>query len=317
MSRLLKRLFVFSFSLLLINAIAQKPVPELWGLHVHDEAHALQQSTVDQLEKKLIAFEDSTSNQVAILIISSLEGEPIESYSLRVAEKWKLGQKTKDNGVLLVVAVDDHKMRIEVGQGLEGILTDAQSNRIIRNEIASNFRKEDYDAGVIAGVYGIVKTIKGEYTANDSNGEFSTGTRIIIGLGLLLFVGLFTVNSLLLVEGRVIWWIYSGLMPFYAAFFLSVGVIGGVIIFIIYLIGFPLAYKLIEKKRKEPDSTASDPSDSDSSDNNTSGFTKRRSSSSSKSSSSSSGSWSRSSSGGSSFSGGGGSFGGGGSSGSW
>ncbi len=310
MSRLLKRLFVFSFSLLLISAIAQKPVPELWGLHVHDEAHALQQSTVDQLEKKLIAFEDSTSNQVAILIISSLEGESIEAYSLRVAEKWKLGQKTKDNGVLLVVAVDDHKMRIEVGQGLEGILTDAQSNRIIRNEIASNFRKEDYDAGVIDGVDGIVKTIKGEYTAGDSNGEFSTGTRIIIGLGLLLFVGLFTVNSLLLVEGRVIWWIYLALMPFYAAFFLSVGVIGGVIIFIIYLIGFPMAYKRIEKNRlsslKNNTVSKSSKSNSRSNDDDSSSF------------SSSSSSWSSSSSSsGSSFSGGGGSFGGGGSSGSW
>ncbi|PZR41472.1 MAG: hypothetical protein DI538_01120 [Azospira oryzae] len=312
MSRLIQPLFVLFFSLLLTGASAQKPVPELWGLHVHDEAHALQQATIDQLEKKLITYEDSTTNQVALLIVSTLDGESIEEYSLKVAEKWKLGQKNKDNGVLLLVAVDDHKMRIEVGQGLESVLTDAQSNRIIRNEIAPNFRKDDYDAGVIAGVDGILKSIKGEYTANDSNGEFSTGTRIIIGLGLLFFVGLFTIVSLVLVEGRTIWWIYLGLIPFYAAFFLSVGVVGGIIVLTIYLIGFPVAYKLIQKNRLNSlnDNTVSKTTQSHSSsnDNHSSNFSS--SSSSSWSSSSSSGS-------GSSFSGGGGSFGGGGSSGSW
>jgi len=101
---------------------------------VLDEAHALKQETIDQLEHQLAQYEDSTSNQIAILIINTLDGETIEEYSLRVAEKWKLGQKDKDNGVLLLIAVDDHKMRIEVGEGLEDALTDAQSNRIIRNE---------------------------------------------------------------------------------------------------------------------------------------------------------------------------------------
>src|SRR5689334_22186876 len=115
------------------SSFAQKAVPEFWGLRVHDEAHVLQQATIDQLEKDLKAYEDSTSNQIAILIVQSLDGDVLESYSMRVVEKWKLGQKGKDNGVLLLIAVDDHKMRIEVGQGLEGVLTDAQCSRIIRN----------------------------------------------------------------------------------------------------------------------------------------------------------------------------------------
>src|SRR6478736_6488430 len=114
------------------NLSAQKAVPELWGIRVHDDAHVLKQETVDQLEKELKVYEDTTSNQVAILIVQSLEGEVLEEYSLRVAEKWKLGKKEKDNGALLVISIDDHKMRIEVGQGLEGVLTDAQSSRIIR-----------------------------------------------------------------------------------------------------------------------------------------------------------------------------------------
>src|SRR6185369_15906541 len=152
------------------NSFAQKAVPELWGQRVHDEAHALQQATVDQLEKSLKSYEDSTSNQIAILIIQSLDGDILEEYSIRVAEKWKLGQKEKDNGVLLLIAVDDHKMRIEVGQGLEGVLTDALSNRIIRNEIAPNFRRGDYDAGVLSAIDAIIKSIGQEYSANDSYG---------------------------------------------------------------------------------------------------------------------------------------------------
>ena len=116
-------------------ALAQKAVPELWGQRVHDDAHVLKQETIDALEKQLKAYEDSTSNQIAILTVQSLDGEVLEEYSLKVAEAWRLGQKDKDNGVLLLIAVDDHKMRIEVGHGLEGVLTDTHSNRIIRNEM--------------------------------------------------------------------------------------------------------------------------------------------------------------------------------------
>src|SRR5579859_4490502 len=150
-----------------LPGLAQKAVPELWGQRVHDEAHALRQETADQLEKELKAYEDSTSNQIAVLIVQSLDGDVLEEYSLHVAEKWKLGQKGKDNGVLLLIAVDDHKIRIEVGQGLEGVLTDAQCSRIIRNEIAPAFRRSEFDGGVAAGVSAIIKAIGGEYTADD------------------------------------------------------------------------------------------------------------------------------------------------------
>ncbi len=113
---IIHRVFSVAFCLLLcVSSFAQKIVPELWGIRVHDDAHALKQETVDQLEKELKTYEDSTSNQIAILIVQSLDGDVLEEYSLRVVEKWKLGQKGKDNGVLLLVAVDDHKVRIEVG----------------------------------------------------------------------------------------------------------------------------------------------------------------------------------------------------------
>jgi uncharacterized protein len=124
---------------------------------------------VEALEAQLKAYEDSTSNQIAILTITSLDGESIEEYSLRVAEKWKLGQEIKTMACCYLIAVDDHKMRIEVGHGLEGVLTDALSNRIIRNEMAPAFRRADFDEGVSAAITAITKAIGGEYTAIDSN----------------------------------------------------------------------------------------------------------------------------------------------------
>lgn len=147
---------------------AQKEIPELWGQHVHDEAKVLSPQTIENLEQQLKLFEDSTSNQIAILIVSSLDGEIIEQYGLRVSEKWKLGQKDKDNGVLLLISINDRKMRIEVGQGLEGPLPDAICNRIIRNEMAPSFRRGDYDSGVNAAIAAIMLAIKGEYKADDA-----------------------------------------------------------------------------------------------------------------------------------------------------
>ncbi len=189
MKTLLPVRLLFCFCIfLLTNSFAQKPIPELWGQRVHDDAHILQQSTIDQLEKRLKSYEDSTSNQIAILIVQSLDGSPIEEYSIRVAEKWKLGQKGKDNGVLLILAVDYHKIRIEVGQGLEGVLTDALSSRIIRNEIAPALRRGDYDDGVIAGIHGIIKAIGGEYSAEETSSDDITGIVIAIIVGLFFVI---------------------------------------------------------------------------------------------------------------------------------
>jgi uncharacterized protein len=181
--------FLFCLSAFLPTSTrAQKVVPELWGQRVHDEAHLLKAETVDQLEKNLKSYEDSTSNQIAILIIQSLEGDVLEQYALRVAEKWKLGQKDKDNGALLLIVVDNHKLRIEVGQGLEGVLTDALSNRIIRNEIAPAFRRGDYDGGVTVGIHGIIKAIDGEYANDEKTSSDYTWIAIGIMAGLFFII---------------------------------------------------------------------------------------------------------------------------------
>ncbi len=155
------------FVLISISVWGQLAVPEHAGVWIHDEANVLSGQTKALLESVVKAERDSTSNQIAVLIIRSLQGEPLEEYSLKVAEAWGLGQKDKDNGVLLLIAIDDRKVRIESGYGLEGTLTDALSSRINRNEIAPYFRQGQYDEGVKAGVAAIIQAIKGEYKNDD------------------------------------------------------------------------------------------------------------------------------------------------------
>src|SRR5258708_6609410 len=155
------------FLLYPLAVFAQRTMPEHGGAWVHDEANVLSAGTKAKLEAILKAERDSTLNQIAVLIIRSLDGEALEDFSLRVAEKWKLGKKDTDNGVLFLISVGDRKVRIEVGHGLEGVLTDAVSSRINRNEVAPHFRRGDYDAGVQAGVIAIIQAVKGQYVNND------------------------------------------------------------------------------------------------------------------------------------------------------
>jgi uncharacterized protein len=150
--------------LLICAESAAREVPPLTG-RVVDLAQVLSPSTAEQLSARLKSHEDKTTNQVAVLIIPSLEGEPLFDFSHRVATTWKLGQKGTDNGALLLVAIKDRKVRLEVGYGLEGALTDARSAQIIRNEIVPRFRAGDFAGGISAGVDAILKTIEGTYAA--------------------------------------------------------------------------------------------------------------------------------------------------------
>lgn len=280
-------------------------VPFLSG-HVNDNAGVLSLATVRELEDALKNHEDSTSNQIAVLTITSLEGEPLEDYSRRVVTTWKLGQKGKDNGVLLLVAKDDRKVRIEVGRGLEGNLTDAIASSIIRHEIVPQFKAGDYDRGVTDGVHAILGAIAGAYTAEEtSDAPMDTGTGILAFLFFLLVVGLFTLVAFAAPGGGG-WFLYAFLLPFWGVFpSATLGSTVGLPMFFVYAIGMPIAKILAAhtawgKKHAKK-------------------FGLVMSSGRGGSSSWSSGSWSSSSSSSSSssFSGGGGSFSGGGSSGSW
>ncbi|MBC7961337.1 MAG: TPM domain-containing protein [Steroidobacteraceae bacterium] len=139
-------------------------VPQLRG-RVNDNANMLSPGASQRLEQTLADFERSDSTQIVVLTINSLEGESLEEYSIKVAEAWRIGQTKLDNGAILLIAKQERKIRIEVGQGLEGVLTDLVSGRIIRGDISPYFKKNDYDAGITAGVSSIMQVVKGEYQA--------------------------------------------------------------------------------------------------------------------------------------------------------
>lgn len=138
-------------------------VPPLKG-HVNDYAALFSPKMAGFIEKDLADFERKESTQIVILTIPSLGGEVLEQYSLKVAEKWKIGQKKLDNGVILLISKNDRKLRIEVGYGLEGRLTDLWAGRIIDNRIKPFFKKGDYDNGLFNGVQAIKEAVMGEYT---------------------------------------------------------------------------------------------------------------------------------------------------------
>ena len=142
-------------------AQALVPVPAL-NAPVTDLTRTLTPDQVSALEAKLRAFEQAKGSQVAVLIVPTTRPEEIEQYSIRVVEQWKLGRGKVDDGVLLLVALDDRRMRIEVGYGLEGALPDATANRIIQQDITPAFKRGDYYGGITVGVDRIMRVIEGE-----------------------------------------------------------------------------------------------------------------------------------------------------------
>ena len=234
------RLMVFLGMMFFAASAWALDVPPLTG-RVVDLAHVLSADATTSLSRDLEAHEAKTANQVAVLIIPSLEGEPLESFSHRVATTWKLGQKGTDNGVLLIIALNERKVRIEVGYGLEGTLTDLRSAHIIRQEIVPRFRNGDMPGGIAAGVQAILGTIDGAYTATEvppvgfNPGDHPSGFEyVIIGVivgfmaGILLSHGLRSIRALL-----------GSVLAFLVAQFASVplGIIAaGVTAFLLWLI---------------------------------------------------------------------------------
>ena len=161
MRKLTLLVVVFILMPLVVRAL---DVPQLRA-HINDYAGLLSPSAAQELERKLIDFERSDSTQIVVLTVPTLAGENLEEYSIKVAEAWRIGQKGVDNGAILLIAKQERKIRIEVGRGLEGKLTDLVSGRIIRGDISPHFKTGDFDGGVVAGVTAIMAVAKGEYKA--------------------------------------------------------------------------------------------------------------------------------------------------------
>lgn len=271
-----------------VVAVADVAVPPLTG-RVVDQTDTLTSEQIATLDSTLQAFEQRKGSQIAVLIVPTTEPETIEQFSIRVAEAWKIGRKKIDDGAILVVAKDDRRLRIEVGYGLEGALTDVTSKRIIDEIITPKFRQGDFAGGISAGVDRMIGVIDGEPLPEPKRRQQSTNIfdnlesiGPVAFFAVLVFGGIFrSIFGRLL--GAAVTGGLVGLVIWFLAGTLAVAAIIGAIAFVFTLIG---------------DSVVS-------SGGGRGGW-----------SGGSGGGWSGGSSGGG-FSGGGGSFGGGGASGRW
>jgi uncharacterized protein len=190
-----KAALFFSFFLFFFPSMVQAlAVPALQG-YVNDYAGMISPETKGRLEAELKGFEQTDSTQLVILTVPSLEGDPIETFSIKVGETWKIGQKTKDNGIIMVVAKQERKIRIEVGRGLEGRLTDLLAGRIVDLVITPRFKRGDFDGGFQAGISALVDATRGEFKADErtmtrkNSGVPSFFTFLVVGFVALLFIG--------------------------------------------------------------------------------------------------------------------------------
>jgi uncharacterized protein len=160
---ILKKLF-FIFSITFCaHILSAQTFPEKPTRLVNDYTNTLSQAEIAQLEQKLVAFDDSTSTQIAVVLVKSLEGYDVADYAVRLAEKWGIGGSKNNNGVLLLTSLGDRKVTIQTGYGVEGALPDAITRRIIENEITPNFKTGNYFGGLDQGTSAIISYTKGEY----------------------------------------------------------------------------------------------------------------------------------------------------------
>jgi uncharacterized protein len=214
-------------------------VPRLEG-YVNDYAGMIQPSTKSKLDEALRSFEQSDSTQIVILTIPSLEGENIEEFGIKVAERWKIGHQGKDNGVLLIVSKRERKIRIEVGRGLEGKLTDLMAGRIIDQVIKPKFKQSDFDGGFIAGISALISATRGEFKAGPKSVSRKQGNFPPF-LTFLLFLGIFILilGSLSRLLGGI-----AGAIGLPALVYLTVLPIGIVLIILLALVGLGAGFFL-------------------------------------------------------------------------
>lgn len=225
---------LFGFAL----ARADVAVPPLTA-RVTDLTGTLSGGVVARIEAQLAELEAKKGSQLAVLIVPTTQPEEIEQYGIRVAEAWKLGRKGVDDGAILLVAKNDRRVRIEVGQGLEGALPDAIANRIINETITPHFKQGDFDGGVEAGVSQIISVINGEpLPAPDKKWERHNG----LGVSLpLLLVVVFVVSGILrAIFGRLFGSVVTGGLTGGIVWLLSrvipIGIGAGVVAFIFALL---------------------------------------------------------------------------------
>ena len=220
-------------------AWAEVAVPSLKS-RVTDLTGTLDDATRQSLESRLAQLEQAKGSQIAVLLVPTTQPETIEQYGLRVAETWKLGRKGVDDGVLLLVAMQDRALRIEVGYGLEGAIPDAVAKRIIAEVITPRFKLGDFAGGIDAGVAALIKLVNGEALPEAKpaklSGDFQND---LFGVGMIF---IFVVGGFLrAVFGSFLGALVAGGIGFVGGWFLIGSVLGaafvGLVVFVLTLIG--------------------------------------------------------------------------------
>jgi uncharacterized protein len=241
---------VLGFVLLLLLPLAgaaAKDIPPLTG-RVNDTANLIPQDQRQRIEAQLAAFEKQTGDQVAVLTVDSLDGEAVEDYANKVGRTWALGQKGKDNGVLLLVSKGDRKMRIEVGYGLEPVLTDLQTKVIQDQVIIPYFKKGDFGGGIEAGINAILSTIQGKPVQPAPEAQPSGGGGGSPSWPGFLLFGLFALGPFILNAIRSgSWIVYIVMLPVLFFLGLLAGPIVGLIAAGIWLILFPILRMILPR----------------------------------------------------------------------
>ncbi len=246
-----------------LSAADDTAIPYLSG-RVVDEAEILSAPARERIGHMLQAHERTTGNQIVVLTTNGIGSESIEDFAVRIFESWKLGSRDKNNGVLIVVAPQEHRMRIEVGYGLEGTLTDVAAGRIVRNLMTPRFREGNYDVGVEAGATAIIQILDGRAPstadadwaappARPASG-FQVGPapiplaeRILISLFVFGIIGMFTFIGIV-TPGGMGWFLYFFLIPFWSMFPLAIfGSHVALMIIGIYAALYPIARILVAR----------------------------------------------------------------------
>lgn len=222
---------------------AHLPIPSLTR-HVVDTAGLLKQAQLDELDGRLWQFEKARGSQIAILIVPTTQPEPIEAYSIRAFDTWKLGRKQANDGILITVAVSDRKLRIDTGYGLEGAIPDAIAKRIVSEVIAPKFRGGDPYAGLVAGVEQIERLIEGEKLPAAKSAKSKQATAGDIDIGEMLVIGIVAATIiggvLSVVLGRFLGGLATGGLVGFMAWLITsstlVMIAAGVIVFFYVLV---------------------------------------------------------------------------------
>lgn len=259
MNRLIFVISFFAFSFLLYEVASAYSNPGPPTGFVNDYATIFTPDQRQDLESKLTDFEKQTTNEISVVTIQSLNGDTIEDFASKLFEEWNIGKKGNDNGVLLLVAVDDREVRIEVGYGLEGVLTDASSYWIIQNQIIPEFKSDNYFQGISAGTDIIIQTISGEFTPPTAELD-QFDPQSILPIIFFIFAGLSWIASIL--ARTKSWWaggVLGGVAGLIITLVFGFITIGAISLLILVPLGLLFDYLISKSYREHTQNSSSIP----------------------------------------------------------